>query len=69
LGKLAQGVSSFRVRVGSGGKIILEPFAEVPAQERWLFQNPEALEQVRQGLADANAGRVRSIGSFSRYVK
>ena len=69
LGKLAQGVSSFRVKVAAGGKIILEPFAEVPAQERWLFQNPEALEQVRQGLADANAGRVRSIGSFSRYVK
>jgi hypothetical protein len=68
LGKLAEGVSSYRV-VESHGKIILEPFAEVPARERWLFENPEAIRRVRKGLADDRAGRTVSLGSFARYRK
>ena len=66
LGKLAEGVSSYRVTVESHGKIVLEPFAEIPARERWLFENPEALRRVRKGLAEVRAGRTVSLGSFSR---
>jgi len=62
-------VSSYRVKVEAHGKIVLEPFAEVPARERWLFENPEALRRVRKGLAEANAGRTVSLGSFSRDRK
>jgi hypothetical protein len=69
LGKLAEGVSSYRVKVESHGKIILEPYAEIPARERWLFENPEALRRVRKGLAEAEAGRTASLGSFSRRRK
>ena len=69
LGKLAQGVSSFRVAVQPSGKIVLEPFVELPARERWLFENPEALKRVRRGLADSEAGRTVSLGSFSKRVK
>lgn len=69
LGKLAEGVSSFRVIVEAHGKIILEPFSEVPARERWLFENPEALERVRRGLSQADSGRTVSLGSFSRRLK
>lgn len=68
LGKLAEGVSSYRVKVESHGKIVLEPFAEVPARERWLFENPEALRRVRKGLAEADVGETVSLGSFSRKV-
>ncbi|HEV8610232.1 MAG TPA: hypothetical protein VGS98_09215 [Thermoanaerobaculia bacterium] len=69
LGKLTRGVSSFAVAVESSGKIILEPFVEVPALERWLFENPEAQKRVRRGLADSEAGRTVSLGSFSRRPK
>jgi hypothetical protein len=69
LGKLAEGVSSYRVTVKSHGKIILEPFAEVPARERWLFENAEALRRVRKGLAEAEQGRTSSLGSFARHRK
>jgi hypothetical protein len=65
LGKLTRGVSSFAVAVESSGRIVLEPFVEVPASERWLFENPEALKRVRRGLADSEAGRTISLGSFS----
>ena len=69
LGKLAEGVSSYRVKVQAHGKIILEPFAEIPAHERWLFENSEALRRVRKGLAEAEAGRMSSLGSFSPRSK
>ena len=64
LGKLAEGVSSYRARRQSDGKIVLEPFVEIPADERWLHENQEALGSVRRGLADAKAGRLsrKSLG-------
>jgi hypothetical protein len=69
LGKLADGVSSYRARRHADGKIVLEPFVEIPAGERWLYENPKALESVRRGLADSKAGRVLSMGSFAKYGK
>ena len=69
LGKLADGVSSYRARLQKDGKIVLEPFVEIPAEERWLWENKGALESVRRGIADAKAGRVVSLGSFKKYLK
>ena len=69
LGKFARGVSSFAVRVDAEGRVILEPFAEVPARERWLFLNKTARGKVLRGLEDAAAGRVRSLGSFAKHAR
>ena len=69
LGKLAEGVSSYRARRQKDGRIILEPFIEIPASERWLHENVEALKSVRAGIEDARAGRLRSLGSFSKHAK
>jgi hypothetical protein len=69
LGKLAQGFSSFHATQDSAGRIILEPFAEVPAREKWLFENKSALTAVREGLDQSAQGRVRPRGSFARYAK
>jgi hypothetical protein len=69
LGKLADGVSSYRARRMPDGKIVLEPFVEIPAEERWLWENKEALAAVKKGIADAKAGRLVSLGSFRKYAK
>jgi hypothetical protein len=69
LGRLAEGVSSYRVRSAPDGKITLEPFVEVPARERWLYESPDSLARVRRGLAESKEGRTESLGSFSRYAK
>jgi hypothetical protein len=68
LGKLARGVSSFHVHQDREGRIVLEPFAEVPARERWLFENRQALDSVTRGLAQSTAGKVKKAGSFSKYA-
>ena len=68
LGELARGVSSFRITVDEHRRIVLEPYAEVPATEKWLFDNSEALASVKRGLADSAAGKVRERGSFGQYA-
>ena len=69
LGKLANGVSSYRARKQADGKIVLEPFVEIPAEERWLWENKDALKGVMKGIEDARAGRLVSRGSFKKYRK
>ena len=41
---------------------------EIPAREKWLFENAEALASVRKGLADAKAGRVVSRPSYAKFA-
>jgi len=67
LGRLADGVSSYRVTRDKNNRIILEPRVEIPAIEKWLFENKAALSQVKQGLEDSAAGRVKSRGSFAKF--
>lgn len=43
------------------GQIVLDPQVTVPASEVWLFNNPDALALVLQGLADAAQGRVSKV--------
>ena len=68
LGKLAEGVSSFRVSEQPGGAFLLEPMVEIPAREKWLFENAAALTSVKRGLTESTKGKVRSRGSFAKYV-
>jgi hypothetical protein len=61
--------TSFNVYQDEGGRIVLDPQVSIPASEAWLYRNPKALASVRKGLADAAAGRTKSLGSFARYVE
>ena len=69
LGALAKGVSSYRISAEADGRLILEPYVEIPARERWVYDNPQVLASLERGIADAAAGRVKSRGSFSKYLK
>ncbi len=68
LGALAKGVSSFRVHKEKDGKLVLEPFVEIPERERWLYKNPEALAMVEQGLRESAEGKTVRMGSFAQYL-
>ena len=49
-------------------KIILEPYTEIPAREKWLFDNKLAVKKVKQGLQDAKAGRLVKKGRFAQFI-
>ena len=67
LGALATGVSSYTV-TKDHGHIILEPNVEIPAKEKWLWENKTALQQVKKGLQDSAKRRVKSKGNFTQFV-
>lgn len=70
LGPLAAGISSYHLTYDEvSGKIILEPYAEVPLQEAWLFNNKEALRRVRKGMKQSEGNKLKDRGSFSKYIK
>ncbi len=68
LGKLADGVSGFIVKVDKHHRIILDPLVEIPAREKWLFDNKPALRSVRQGLKEAKEGKLHDLGSFAEHL-
>lgn len=68
LGDFAKGISSFRVHQEQDGRLILEPFREIPARESWLFENAAALGKVRRGLKDASEGKLSRRGDFSTFT-
>jgi hypothetical protein len=67
LGALTEGVSSYTISKDHD-RIILEPNVEIPAKEKWLWENKTALQQVKKGLRDSAASRTKSRGSFSKFV-
>lgn len=68
LGKLApSNVSSYTVS-NDNGRIILEPNIEIPASEKWLWDNKAALTKVKKGLKDSVDGNVKSRGDFTKFI-
>jgi len=69
LGHLTDGVSRFSITIGKDNIIILRPFVEIPADEKWLFENETALKKVKQGLKEAKLGHLIRRESFAKYAK
>jgi len=57
---VAKGVR-YRAYCNSRGQILFDPQVTVPLSEAWLFNNPIALELVKQGLEDVAQGRVSDV--------
>jgi len=55
LGEIANKVSSYRVTVEKDGRVILEPYAEIPLSEKWIFDDRELLEKVIEQIKTERA--------------
>lgn len=60
LGELAKGVSSYRVTKEKNGEVILRPFTEIPFSEKWIFEDQELLEKVKQHLKEKEESQMDS---------
>jgi len=70
LGTLTKGVSGYRVEINEKTHVItLKPYAEIPLEETWLFENKKALKSVKQGLQDSKTKKLVNRGSFNKYIK
>ena len=61
VGEILKDCKRIRLYRNDSGEILLQPIAEIPASELWLFQNPEAINDVREGLRDASQGKVSRL--------
>ena len=50
LGDLANNVSSYRITQEESGTLILTPYSEIPYSEKWIFDDKEMLEKVKNHL-------------------
>ncbi|MGD0629177.1 MAG: hypothetical protein ABR987_07485 [Terracidiphilus sp.] len=69
LGEALSGTTAYNIYRNSLGQVILDPVKAVPAHEMWLYENPEALESVKQGLKESAEGKSVYLGSFARHAK
>lgn len=60
----------YRVLTNDAGQILLDPIdiEKIPEEQRWLWQNPEALAMVLRGIEQAARGEVHDLGSFAQYA-
>lgn len=43
------------------GQILLDPVKSVPAYEAWIYENPARIQSIKKGIAQAEAGDLRTI--------
>ncbi len=60
----------YRVLTNDAGQILLDPvdIEKIPEEQRWLWQNPEALGMVLRGIQEAAEGKGHYLGSFAQYA-
>ena len=69
LGAALGSSTAFNVYRNSLGQVILDPVKAIPASEAWLYENPEALASVKQGLRESAEGKTVYRGSFAKHAR
>jgi|GEM_PF-297324 len=65
----ALSAGAFNIYRNALGQLVLDPVKTIPASEAWLFENPQALASVKQGLKEAALGKTTYLGSFAQHAK
>lgn len=52
-------IKRFKMLKSEDGNVLLQPLIEIPASEKWLYENREALMSVMRGLEDSAKGRIK----------
>jgi hypothetical protein len=68
LGEALQGATAYNIYSNSLGQLVLDPVKTIPASELWIYENPEALASVKQGLRESAEGKSVDRGSFAKYA-
>jgi phosphopantothenoylcysteine synthetase/decarboxylase len=65
LGDAARGVSSYSAIFSADGTVTLTPMVEIPARERWLWDNKQSLSAVQRGLDESAKGITKPLNLAS----
>ena len=69
LGAALRDATAYNIYSNPLGQLILDPVKAIPASESWLYENPQALASLKQGLRESAEGKTVYRGSFARHAK
>jgi hypothetical protein len=69
LGAALSDATAYNIYRNPLGQLILDPVKAIPASEMWLYENPQALASVKQGLRESAEGKSVYRGSFAKHAK
>ena len=61
------GAEEFQIFYGEDGDILLRPMVSIPSKEVWIYRNPKVLKAIKQGLAEAEQGRVEKVKDLDKF--
>ena len=61
-------IDSYQVFVGKEGDILLRPAVSVPSSEAWVYRNPEVIGKIRQGLKEADEGKIEKVDDLESFL-
>ena len=62
-------VDSFKVFIGKDGDVLLRPSVNIPSRELWLYKDPSAYSQLKEGLQQAKAGKVQKASDLEHFLE
>ena len=69
LGAALGDATAYNIYSNPLGQLILDPVKAIPTSEIWLYENPQALASVKQGLRESAEGKSVYRGSFAKHAK
>lgn len=61
-------VDAFKVFIGEEGDILLRPVVNIPSREAWIYQNPDVLKRIQNGLKDAQEGKIKQVKNVQKFL-
>jgi hypothetical protein len=74
-GKLAKSlgkrmkVEAYQIFVAKNGDILLRPAVSIPANEAWIYRNPDVIGKVRKGLQEVQEGKIKRVDNLDLFLK
>lgn len=59
----------FQVFYNKEGDILLRPMVSIPMREAWIYQDPQVLNSIRQGLAEAKREKVEKVENLEEFLE
>lgn len=60
---------AYQIFVGRNGDILLRPSVSIPINEAWVYQNPEVIGKLRNGLKEAGEGKAERVKDLESFLE
>ena len=63
------GADEFQIFYSEDGDILLRPMVSIPSKEAWIYQNPDVLKSIRQGLTEAKREKTEKVENLEEFLE